>query len=264
MQKFSYKGVEIAYVDEGSGEALLYIHEWNGSSQVFVRANLPILKRDFRVVAFDLPGFGKSGQIEGFVYGEIERLISALMDHLGLDQFHIMGFCLGSSMALDYYLHNPKRIKSLILMDIALTFPIIMRLMNLPIIGRLLYKIFSRTKSGFSAFLMFVNNRVLIGNADLFESIQQTTYANARLYINSVRKELATFTKSVAEQTHHPPCLVITSDNTLRLFYKDSHTMHRIWQESKLIVMKNCGHYIQLQKPKSLCEHVKSFIESNA
>lgn len=210
-----------------------------------------------------MPGFGKSGQINGFVYAEIERLISALMDYLGLERFHIMGFCLGSSMALDYYLHNPQRVKSLILMDIALTFPISMRLMNMPVVGRLLYKVFSRTKSGFSAFLMFVNNRVLIGNDDLFESIQQTTYANARLYINSVRKELATFTGAVSKQTDNPPCLVITSDNTLRIFYKDSLTMHRIWPKSQLIVMKDCGHYIQLEKPKTLCEHVKKFIETN-
>jgi 2-hydroxymuconate-semialdehyde hydrolase len=229
-----------------------------------VRANLPLLKKHFRVVAFDLPGFGKSEEIEGCVYENNCLLISALMDYLGVERFHIMGFCLGSLIALDYSLQHQARIKSMVLIDIVLSYPVIMRLMNVPVVGKLLYRVFSKTSSGFSAFLMFVNNRVLIGNAGLFDSIRQTRYSTSRMYVESMRKNLSSFTKSLTDNEDFAPCLILTSSNTLKLFYKDSLKMHRMWKSSQLIVMKNCGHYIQLEKPKALCQHVTEFVTANA
>ncbi|MDD3535645.1 MAG: alpha/beta hydrolase [Candidatus Cloacimonetes bacterium] len=262
-QTFRYKGADLSYYDAGSGEALLFIHEWNGSSQVFVRANLPILQKSFRVITFDLPGFGASEAIAGFECTDIRLLISELMNFLGIERFHLMGFCLGASMSLDYFLYHPQRVKSLILLDVTLSVPFSLRFLSLPVLGRLFYHVFSRTKIGLSVFLRFVNNQLLIGDDELFDAFQNTTYINAQIYVRSIRRHLDDFTSSLARQNQHPPCLIITSNNTLKIFYRDSLKLHKLLPASELIVMQNCGHYIQLEKPKTLSLHVEKFIQKH-
>jgi len=259
---FVFKTREIAFTDEGAGDVLLYIHEWNSSSQTFARVNLPILAKQYRVIAFDLPGFGKSEAIEGFQLSMVSEIISGLMDYLGVAKFHIMGFCLGAAIAVDYYLLNSQRVESLILIETALSIPLSLKFVCLPLMGRFFYHIFSKTSAGFKITMQFLNNRVLAGNDDFAASFRQTTYSNAIVCLKLVRKRLSGFHKQIRKSTISSPCLIITSQNTLRLFYRDSLQMHNLLKGSKLIIMEKSGHYIHVEKPKTLCKHIHEFISS--
>ncbi|MGD9570141.1 MAG: alpha/beta fold hydrolase [Sedimentibacter sp.] len=52
-------GLNINYIDEGTGNAVMLLHGWGGSIQT-MKAILNILKDKCRVITLDLPGFGES------------------------------------------------------------------------------------------------------------------------------------------------------------------------------------------------------------
>ncbi len=113
-------GVSVHYKDQGKGPAILLIHgtfgdlnDWNGW--------VPALTDKYRVVRLDLPAFGLTGEVPSGNYS-IERfhtLVDALMDHLGIERFAIVGTSYGGLVAFRYAATRTERITGLVLMNSA-------------------------------------------------------------------------------------------------------------------------------------------------
>src|ERR687895_2958441 len=58
----SVDGLQLRYIEEGSGPSVLFLHgaSLGSSADVFLRNLGPFAEAGFRAVAFDLPGFGLS------------------------------------------------------------------------------------------------------------------------------------------------------------------------------------------------------------
>jgi pimeloyl-ACP methyl ester carboxylesterase len=87
----------------GSGEPLVLIHgighTWRGWKPM-----LPLLERDFDVLAVDLPGFGRSAPLPPGVNPTPEALADAVeqaMDEAGFERAHVAGNSLGGWIALE-------------------------------------------------------------------------------------------------------------------------------------------------------------------
>ena len=52
-------GISVNYIDEGEGEAVLLLHGW-GANITLYRGIIDTLKQGKRVIALDMPGFGKT------------------------------------------------------------------------------------------------------------------------------------------------------------------------------------------------------------
>src|SRR5919204_4401253 len=93
----------IAYDRHGSGEPLVLIHGIGHRRQVWDPV-IPLLGRDFEVIAIDLPGFGESPvPPDGHVYdmpSTADRL-DAFFHSLDLDRPHVAGNSLGGAVALE-------------------------------------------------------------------------------------------------------------------------------------------------------------------
>ena len=63
LRTASFDGVEVSYMDEGEKDALpvVFIHGWACTGN-FWRFQTSALRDRYRVIALDLPGFGKSGK----------------------------------------------------------------------------------------------------------------------------------------------------------------------------------------------------------
>jgi 3-oxoadipate enol-lactonase len=72
---------------------------------------VPLLAERYRVVRFDLPGFGKRPGAP-FAPGE---LLANLLDELGIDRAPLVGLSLGGRVALDAALQRPDRVSALVL-----------------------------------------------------------------------------------------------------------------------------------------------------
>ncbi|MBE3111201.1 MAG: alpha/beta fold hydrolase [Acidobacteria bacterium] len=109
-------GVNLHYVEAGSGPPLLLLHGLNGSTFSF-RLLMPLLTPHFRTVALDLMGFGYSDrpQERDYSLGAQARLVAGFLDALDIDRASVLGHSLGGAIAMRLALDFPERVDRLIL-----------------------------------------------------------------------------------------------------------------------------------------------------
>jgi pimeloyl-ACP methyl ester carboxylesterase len=115
---FESAGVRIRYVEQGVGAPVVLVHGFTGAIQCCWIDNgiLPELARDHRVVALDLRGHGLSGKpYDPAAYDEIGKDVIRLLDHLGLQRTHVVGFSLGGIIVAKLLTTDPDRFISAIL-----------------------------------------------------------------------------------------------------------------------------------------------------
>jgi pimeloyl-ACP methyl ester carboxylesterase len=120
VASFNSDGVEIAYLDEGSGDCVLLIHGFasnvaaNWVDPGWVRL---LVQEGYRVVAFDNRGHGHSqklygpGDYGGALMAEDAR---RLIDHLGISVAHVMGYSMGARITAFLALAHPERVRTAI------------------------------------------------------------------------------------------------------------------------------------------------------
>jgi len=98
-QYFDSNGSRIHFIEQGSGEAVILMHGNTGSVNGWLRAGVyHNLAEDYRVIAFDARGHGKSDKPHDVsAYGaEMSQDIIRLLDHLGIEKAHIIGYSMGT------------------------------------------------------------------------------------------------------------------------------------------------------------------------
>ncbi len=109
---FDANGVKIRYIDVGRGEPIVLLHGGTSSLDSWVNAGVVSnLQKDFRVIAFDARGAGKSDKPrEAAAYGRQQALdVVRLLDALKIDRAHIVGFSLGGSTVAQLLTLHPER-----------------------------------------------------------------------------------------------------------------------------------------------------------
>jgi len=110
--------IKLAYIDEGKGsETILMIHGL-GSYLPAWKKNIGELSKKYRVIAVDLPGYGKSSKaphsgLMTFYAGVIAELIQKL----DLGPVNLAGHSMGGQISMVLALEKPELVKRLILVD---------------------------------------------------------------------------------------------------------------------------------------------------
>ncbi len=121
MQSFTSDGVEIAYLDEGEGEAVLLIHGFASNATVnWVNTGwVETLKgAGRRVIAIDNRGHGNSAKLyDEAAYGAPLMAEDArrLLDHLGIASADVMGYSMGARIATFLAIAHPLRVRRLVI-----------------------------------------------------------------------------------------------------------------------------------------------------
>lgn len=120
MQRGAVNGVSLAWHDSGGeGPAVVLVHGL-ASNAGFWRANVPALAAaGLRVIAVDLPGYGKSAKAYATPYGMAfyAKTIDALLGQLGISSAVIAGHSMGGQIAMTMVLQGSTRVKRLILLS---------------------------------------------------------------------------------------------------------------------------------------------------
>ncbi|MBY0268906.1 MAG: alpha/beta hydrolase [Burkholderiales bacterium] len=105
-------GVKIRYIDTGRGEAIVLLHGGTSNLESWTsRGVVDNLAKDFRVIAFDARGHGKSDSPhDPAAYGRQQALdVVRILDALKIGRAHIIGFSLGSSTVAQLLTLHPER-----------------------------------------------------------------------------------------------------------------------------------------------------------
>lgn len=99
--------------EAGSGEPLVLLHEGVVDSRIWGRL-VPLLAEDFRVVAYDQRGYGRSPMWDG-PYSPVDDLLGVL-DAAGIERATVVGASRGGRIALSAALLAPERVGGLVLL----------------------------------------------------------------------------------------------------------------------------------------------------
>jgi pimeloyl-ACP methyl ester carboxylesterase len=106
-------GFRIRYLEAGEGEPLVHLHGAGGPRITPAHA---ILSRHRRVVAFEMPGFGRSAEnTRTRSMAELAATMAGAAAALGLDGYALMGTSFGGTVALWLALQAPERVRALVL-----------------------------------------------------------------------------------------------------------------------------------------------------
>ena len=113
-------GVRLRLRDSGprDGPAVIMLHGFGASLETW-EPWAQALSAEYRVIRFDLPGFGLTGPDPSGDYSDARqmKILRELMDQLGVDRASIVGNSLGGRVAWNFAAIHPDRVVSLVLVS---------------------------------------------------------------------------------------------------------------------------------------------------
>mgnify|MGYP001819265866 CR=1 FL=1 len=112
-----YKGIKIFYKDDGQGTALVLLHGFLENSSMWDDF-IPELTKKNRVIRIDLLGHGQTDCM-GYLHSMelMADAAHAVIKHLRLRRFFLLGHSMGGYVALAYSVQHAKKLKGLCLMN---------------------------------------------------------------------------------------------------------------------------------------------------
>ncbi|MFB3084316.1 MAG: haloalkane dehalogenase [Gammaproteobacteria bacterium] len=119
---YQYKFIEVlgskmAYVDEGKGDPILFIHG-NPTSSYLWRNIMPYAKPYGRIISIDLIGMGKSDKPNiAYTFRDHAKYLGGFIEALGLMNITFVIHDWGSALGMDYARRNESNVKGLVFME---------------------------------------------------------------------------------------------------------------------------------------------------
>jgi len=119
-------GVDVAYVDENPPDGapavqtpMVLVHGLGATLDHWALA-IPLLAKTRRVLAIDLPGFGRSGKPDR-VYSPAEfvAILRGFAAKIGVERFVLVGHSMGGAISAEFVLEHEALVERLVLVDAA-------------------------------------------------------------------------------------------------------------------------------------------------
>ncbi len=111
-------GLRLHYLEQGSGDPVLLLHGWPTSSFLWRNVIGAVAERN-RVLALDLPGFGRSDKPldASYSFRFFTRTLDGFLDAVGVDGTGLAVHDLGGPIGLYWASQHPERLRKLALLN---------------------------------------------------------------------------------------------------------------------------------------------------
>lgn len=257
----SVNGTKLYYESAGKGPNLVLIHGGLADSRVW-DSQFTKLAKHFRVVRYDLRGYGQSEFPKG-EFSHIEDL-RALLSFLKITSASLVGLSIGGVIATDFTLAYPQTVEKLVLVSSGLrgddspTDPRTIEVFRaIPTGGsemaidlwlkNPLFSTISRKRS-----LRERTRQMLADNFKYWGAVQQP--------IPVVFPERPTIERLAEIRT---PTLVIVGTKDAPFILKIAETMRSKIPGAKLSILENVSHHLNMEKPKRFNRLVSTFVRKD-
>jgi len=111
------EGAKVRYLTAGQGPAVILLHGYTQTSRMW-KPIIPLLARQFTVIAADLPGIGDSDiPANGLDMKSAAIRIHGLATSLGIKKARVLGHDIGLMVAYAYAAQFPVEVEKLVVMD---------------------------------------------------------------------------------------------------------------------------------------------------
>lgn len=254
-------GQRVAYREIGEGPSLVFLHGWPLDSRESWR-QLEGLSAEFRVVAWDAPGAGQSSDPpETADLSDWAHWLAEFIEVLDLAPAHVAGLSFGGGLALELFRQHPRVVKSLILMsayagwggslppdEVQARLELTRRNTELPPMQWAPALVETLLPEGSDAELA---NELTIMLADFHPAATRTSlhaFAEADL--------------SDTLATVDVPTLLLYGELDVRAPRKVWEPIHEGIAHSRLVVIPEVGHMVDMQAPERCNAEIRGFVRS--
>jgi len=259
---------KLYYEIAGKGESLVLIHGSFGDRR-FWDLQFYDLSKKYKVLRYDLRGFGRSAlPKENEIYRDADDL-NALIDFLGIKKAHLCGLSFGSFVVFDFALSHPDKCLSLIPIgprvagddldeyktpNVDTLRPIIAMVIDI-----------AKTKGAKEA-----TNYLWTGDHAMGKAVVTTRTRHALLkmgyeyswwrYLHGNKREFA-FPMAIKKLNEIKiPTLIVTAEYDLALCKDVATMMAKEIPGAKLISIKGAGHIMNMDQPNEFNKAILEFI----
>lgn len=107
--------IQLHYIEQGQGQPLILLHG-NGEDSSYFVYQISYFSRNYRVIAIDTRGHGKSPRGEKpFSIRQFSEDLKDCLEAMNIAKIILLGFSDGGNIALEFALKYPERVEKLVL-----------------------------------------------------------------------------------------------------------------------------------------------------
>lgn len=262
----------IHYVTYGEGSRWLMLIHGMFASHRWWREQVKALSNRYRVLTVDLRGHGSSSPLRRPIgVAKFSEDLRELLDRLGIGEVAVVGWSLGGLVAVELAYRSPERVKALVLLTSRARRSLtkVVKTVGDYVRGKavwLLVNMFAPPQTAGEMLLSFIRRELERSFARrVSDELINWTVGEA----TSSRREgafnvlLSAVTADVRSRLKHikAPTLVIASDRDDSVPIKYSIELHEGIPNSRMVVLKDCGHYALLECADEVNSAILDFLE---
>ncbi|MGP1255807.1 MAG: alpha/beta fold hydrolase [Kiloniellales bacterium] len=261
-------GIRTHYVERGEGEPLVLVHGGGAGAdgRSNFEANIPVYAERYRVIAYDMPGFGLSDKPDPSTYDYTQTTrnahLAGFIEALDAGPVHLVGNSMGGSTTCGVTIERPDLVKSLVLMGAAINVSAQDMIDNRPNLGAVLG--FDDTKAGmerivdaltydYQATPDMIDYRFEMSQRPdakaAYKAIMKWAGSNGLEYS---REDLA---KIMA------PTLVVAGKNDIMVKVEKAYDALGKIEQAEGHIFPMCGHWVMIEYPEAFCELTMRFFQ---
>ena len=263
MPHKSVNGIQIYYEEQGKGEPLLLINGLAFPLDLWF-AQIQELSRDFRVIALDNRGIGRSDKPdEEYSIAMMAADAVGLLTALGIEKSHVAGLSMGGFIAQEIALSHPSVVNRLILVATGMGGPRSLEL------GRPFWEKAASAIQGLPAEQVYRIDLTLMTapgfvekHPDILDQAVALRMKNPQPLYAFLRQFAAcnAFDINNRARTIAQPTLIILGKDDPIFPIPLADDYKKTLPDVKMIVYENCGHAIQLEKAGELIHDIREFL----
>ena len=252
---------QLSYDDVGEGSIpIIFLHGFPFDKTMWYE-QLDFLKFSYRLISYDIRGFGKSTDEESTLSINLftDDLIQ-FMDKLGIDKAIICGLSMGGFIALNAIKRFPNRFDALILCDTQC-------IADTAEVKEKRYKTIDEIEGGGvtnfnEGFIESVFHKdTITNNKELVGQVRSVVFANSEHIIKQGLVALAerSETCSILNKISVPTLIICGREDEVTPLAQ-SESMNETINDSELRVIDHAGHVSNLEQPHEFNQHLSDFL----
>jgi abhydrolase domain-containing protein 6 len=267
LSSVNVNGHAMPYLERpGKGETIVLIHGFNANKDNWNRF-VRYIPKEYRVIAFDMPGHGDSDKLSDQTY-TIDYMASSVdqaVNALGISKFHLAGNSMGGWISIFYATRYPQKVLSLCLVD------------NAGLVA------VSPQPSDLQLALLKGQSPLTPCSQEEFEELMKYAFYDPPFIpwpITSVLADKAIascdFNKKMWKEfttqstdvypllaSLNVPVLVIWGDKDRILHVSTTEVLKKSLPNSEIVIIKDCGHLPMLERAKETAGYYASFLDKH-
>jgi pimeloyl-ACP methyl ester carboxylesterase len=98
----------------GEGAPIVLLHGLSATRRNVVQGSRHLIKRGYRLIAYDARGHGSSSPASRYEYADLVEDLEAVLAHLEIERTALVGSSMGAATAMAFTLAHPERVAALV------------------------------------------------------------------------------------------------------------------------------------------------------